>query len=579
MAKKKSILLNPNTFTGEEYDPKTAAAFKKAIDFFEDKGLKEIREDVMGMVWQWDWYRYQKKHGLYSLMLTAAGYGDDDARFDLYRQLPFSELLSFYSQGYQYTFQVSVLGVGPVWMGNNEYQKKELGQMLKDGHMFAFGMSEKEHGADLYSNEATIKPIGDGKYVANGNKYYIGNAQIAPKIPTLGKNTETGEWAFWVVDCNDRHYDYVKDISIPELGNTLLGEYEMIEYPITDRDILKMGDGAFADGLSTINIGKFHCAWAVVGIATHAFYEAITHTNRRRIYDKPVTDFPHIRSFLSDAFCRTNAMRLYVLRATDYFRKMSEDDRRYLLFNPVAKMKVTTQAGEVMRLIMDTVCAKGYENENYISEAFSTAEMPARLEGTAHVNLALVLKFIRNYFLGGADYPEIGIVDEMKDDSNVLRQTAGGLAKVKFPDYKKPYEGVNLGNVKIFFEIVELFKKIMTDAAPDEAAMKNMDYMMGYGDIFAMVVYAQLVLESAQLREIEDDLIDQIFALFIKDVNKFALQQLNNQVNTAAQSDILREIALKGPVVDKEKDFKFWQEYVQSQDGVYVMNDAPIGND
>ena len=38
-----------------------------------------------------------------------------------------------------------------------------------------------------------------------------------------------------------------------------------------------------------------------------------------------------------------------------------------------------------------------------------------------------------------------------------------------------------------------------------------------------MIVYAQLVLEGAKLNEVEDDLIDQMFAVFIKDVNKLAL--------------------------------------------------------
>lgn len=32
-----------------------------------------------------------------------------------------------------------------------------------------------------------------------------------------------------------------------------------------------------------------------------------------------------------------------------------------------------------------------------------------------------------------------------------------------------------------------------------------------------------------------------------------------------------------GPAVDKEKDFRFWQEYVQVLDGCYVMKDSVIG--
>lgn len=179
MAKKKSVLFNPSTFKGEEFDPKSRKAMLDTIEFFEHKGLKAIREDCKYYIWQEDWMKYQKEHGVFATMLTAEGYGDDpDARFDLYRLCPMSEILGFYGEAYQYPLQVSVLGVGPIWMGDNEEQKQELAQQLKDGHIFAFGMSEKTHGADLYSNEVHLTQNEDGTYVANGNKYYIGNAHI-----------------------------------------------------------------------------------------------------------------------------------------------------------------------------------------------------------------------------------------------------------------------------------------------------------------------------------------------------------------------------------------------------------------
>lgn len=577
MAKKKSVLFNPSTFDGKEFDPKSRQAMLDTIEFFEHKGLKSIREDNKNLKWQSDWIKYQKEHGIFSTLLTAQGYGDSDSRFDLYRLCPMSEILGFYGEAYQYTLQVSILGVGPIWMGENEEQKHELARMLKDGHLFAFGMSEKKHGADLYSNECTITPTGNGTYVANGNKYYIGNAHIAPKISTMGKNSKTGEWAFWVVDCNHRNYKYVKDIICEEVGQARLGEYEMLDYPITDRDILKQGDGAFADGLSTINLGKFQLGFSAAGIAAHALYEAVTHANRRVIFGKKVTEFPHIRTFLSEAFCRTNAMKLYALRSRDYFRAMSEEDRRYLLFNPIQKMKVTTQGGDVLRLIMDVVCAKGYETDTYISEAKGTIDYLFRLEGTAHVNMALVLKFIKNYFFDNIEYPEIGIVNERKDDSNVFKQRTGGLAKVKFPDYKKAYKGVDLPNVKIFMKQIEKFRQLLIKDAPDEQLFKNMDFMLNYGEIFTMIVYAQLVLEGAKLNDVENELIDQIFALFIRDINKYALSQLNTQNNSETQSALLQELALIKPVIDKGKDLRFWNEYVEVLDGAYIMNDSVIG--
>ncbi|SHI85261.1 acyl-CoA dehydrogenase [Dethiosulfatibacter aminovorans DSM 17477] len=579
MEKVKNLLLNPSEYDVKHADEKTHDIMIKTMEFFEDKGLQSIREDNKLYIWQEDWIKFQKKNGIYSTMLTAKGYGDEDSRFDLSRICEMSEILSFYGAGYQYPYQVSLLGVGPVWMGDNEEQKNELAEQLREGHLFAFGMSEKTHGADLYANEATIRPTENGKYVANGNKYYIGNAHIAKKVATLGKNSETGEWTYWVVDSGHRHYNYVKDIETPALNQARVGEYEMIEYPITDRDILKVGDEAFADGLSTVNIGKFQLGFSSTGIGTHAFWEAITHANRRELYGMKVTDFPHIKAFLSESFVRLNAMKLYALRSLDYFRSMSDDDRRYLLFNPIQKMKVTTQGSDVVRLLMDVVCAKGYENENFLSDAYVTMDYIFRLEGTAHVNMALVLKFVKNYFFGNEKYEDIPVRNDASDDSNVFKQRMGGLSKVKFDDYRKAYEGVEITNVKKFAEQVELFKNMMAEAPVDQSLLKNMDYMLNIGEIFTMIVYAQLALEGAKLRNVDEELINQIFGYFIKDINKYALNQLNGQINTEKQEEYLREISMLKPEIDKARDEKFWKEYVQIHDGAYVMNGAVIGRE
>ena len=46
------------------------------------------------------------------------------------------------------------------------------------------------------------------------------------------------------------------------------GEYDLIEYPLTDKDILKTGDEAFADGLSSVNIGKFQLGFSASGVSS-----------------------------------------------------------------------------------------------------------------------------------------------------------------------------------------------------------------------------------------------------------------------------------------------------------------------
>ena len=145
-----SLLLNPKKYDQQWPDKKTQDIFLKTIEFFERKGLKSIKEDDQALRWYDDFVRFIGENEVFATLLTPSGYGDPDSRFDLSRVCPYNEILGFYGNQYQYAYQVSILGVGPVWMGDNEGLKHKLARLLKEGGLFAFGLSEKEHGADLY---------------------------------------------------------------------------------------------------------------------------------------------------------------------------------------------------------------------------------------------------------------------------------------------------------------------------------------------------------------------------------------------------------------------------------------------
>jgi len=64
---------------------------------------------------------------------TPAGYGAAGSRWDTWRICEFAEILGFYGLQYWYTWQVSVLGLGPIWMSGNEAVKQRAARALEDG--------------------------------------------------------------------------------------------------------------------------------------------------------------------------------------------------------------------------------------------------------------------------------------------------------------------------------------------------------------------------------------------------------------------------------------------------------------
>lgn len=566
------ILLNPKQHKVEyPGDERSKEIMLKTIAFFEEKGRGKIKKDDQERVWYADFLEFQKENRLFSDLLTPSRYAlSEDSRWDTWRICDFNEILAFYGLAYWYTWQVSILGLGPLWMSENEEMKKKTAQLLRGGGIFAFGLSEKEHGADLYSTEMSLKPLGGGEYRANGRKYYIGNGNEAALVSTFGKMADSGDYVFFAVSSKHGGYELVKNVVASQ---NFVAEYALNDYPISETDILSMGRDAWDAALNTVNVGKFNLGWASIGICTHALYEAVDHAANRVLYGKHVTDFPHIRQLLTDAYARLVAMKLFALRAADYMRSASPEDRRYLLYNPMVKMKVTTQGEEVINLLWDVIAAKGFEKDNYFEMAARDIRALPKLEGTVHVNMALIIKFMPNYFFNPATFPQIPQRNDLADDEFLFRQgPTKGLGGIQFHDFNLAYGPCGLPNVSIFKEQIEVLRELLLKAPPTEGQRKDIDFLLTLGELFTLVAYGQLLLENQPIYGVEDDLMESIFDFMVRDFSRYALQLYSKTSSTPEQMDLCLKM-LRKPVIDEARFERVWEKYVFATVGAYRMND------
>ena len=553
------MLLNPKDHQRFYPDEASREIMLKTINFFESKGKVKLKEDDRERVWYDDLLDFLRDNEIFYQLLTPDQYGEEGCRWDTWRNCEFNEILAFYGLHYWYTWQVSILGLGPIWMSANEPAKRRAAKLLKEGHVFAFGLSEREHGADIYSTSTALTPQPDGTYRANGEKYYIGNGNIAEMVSTFGKIKGTDDYVFFVANYKHKNYELVKNIVNSQ---SYVADFILRDYPITEDEILSRGSGAWDDVLNTVNVGKYNLGWASIGICTHALYEALNHAANRSLYGIYVTDFPHVKQLFVDAYTRLVAMKLFALRAADYMRAASPEDRRYLLYNPTMKMKVTTQGEEVINLLWDVIAAKGFESDTYFEMAARDIRALPKLEGTVHVNIALINKFIPNYFFNHQAYPDLLRQDQAQHDHFLFDQgPARGLGKIRFHDYALAYDHYDLPNVHLFKKQIALFKELLLSAAPTAEQQKDIDLMLALGEIFTLIVYGQLILENAVIYELGTDLVDQIFDFMVRDFSSFALQLYSKRGTTAAQGEQLQKMLLK-PADEAKKFERFWNDHV-----------------
>ncbi len=562
------ILLNPKSYEWTTLDEPSRQLMLDTIAFFEAKGKARLKQDDRERVWYADFLEFVREYRAFATLMTPAGHGPAGSRWDTWRNCAFNEILGFYGLHYWYTWQVSMLGLGPIWMGENKAVKQRTARLLQDGAIFAFGLSEKEHGADIYASEMALSPQSDGGYLANGRKYYIGNANQAALVSTFGRVSGSDDYVFFAVESQHPHFELVQNLINVQ---SYVAEFALHDYPVGEDAILSRGANAWNDALNTVNLCKYNLGWASIGICEHALYEAINHAANRHLYHMVVTDFAHVQRLFVDAYARLAAMKLFAMRASDYMRSASDADRRYLLYNPMVKMKVTTEGERVIDLLWDVIAAKGFEKDMYFEMAARDIRALPKLEGTVHVNIALIVKFMANYFFFPADYAPVPHRVDPADDAYLFQQApARGLGKIRFHDYNLAYSSTDLPNVVLFRQQIELFKRLLATATPTEAQQKDIDFLLAVGELFALVVYGQLILESAAIHGAVADLIDQVFDFMVRDFSAHALDLYTKPTSTAAQMALCRDMMVR-PEVNPVCFGRMWKT-VHALNGAYAMN-------
>ncbi|MFF5388142.1 acyl-CoA dehydrogenase family protein [Streptomyces sp. NPDC013012] len=568
------LLFNPHTYDPAHFDPETRRLLRATVDWFEARGKRRLIEDYRTRAWLGDFLAFAAEEGLFATFLTpssAAGEDGGDKRWDTARIAALNEILGFYGLDYWYAWQVTILGLGPVWQSDNAAARARAAELLSRGEVFAFGLSEKTHGADIYSTDMLLTPDGEGGFRATGSKYYIGNGNAAGLVSVFGRRTDVegpDGYVFFAADSRHDAYHLVKNVVD---SSKYVSEFRLEDYPVAAEDVLHTGRAAFDAALNTVNVGKFNLCTASIGICEHAMYEAVTHAQNRILYGRPVTAFPHVRRELTDAYVRLVGMKLFSDRAVDYFRTAGPEDRRYLLFNPMTKMKVTTEGEKVIDLMWDVIAAKGFEKDNYFAEAAVEIRGLPKLEGTVHVNLALILKFLRNHLLDPVAYEPVPTRLDAADDTFLFRQgPARGLGSVRFHDWRAAYDAyAHVANVARFREQADALCEFVLKAAPDEEQSRDLDLLLAVGQLFALVVHGQLVLEQAALTGLDEDVLDELFAVLVRDFSAHAVE-LHGKDSATEQQQLWALGAVRRPVVDEARSGRVWQR-VEALSGAYEM--------
>ena len=153
----------------------------------------------------------------------------------------FSEILAFYGVDYWYARQVTILGLGPIWQSDNVSARRRAAQWLDDGAVFAFGLSERAHGADIYSTDMVLTP--DGGAVSEPR--VASSTSVTAPWPAWSRCSAGGRtWMARTAMCSSaadsqhENYRLVKNIVQAQM---FVAEFRLENYPVGLQDVLHTG--------------------------------------------------------------------------------------------------------------------------------------------------------------------------------------------------------------------------------------------------------------------------------------------------------------------------------------------------
>ncbi len=432
--------------------------------------------------------------------------------------------------------QVTLLGLTSILMGTNDGLKHEAVAALEAGSLMAFGVSEKQHGSDLFGNEFIIRSAGPGRFVANGSKYYIGNANCATIISILARKDDEASserekrspFALMAL-----RPDTAKALGNVQKIHTLgvragyVGSFDVKDHEFPESDLAAQGREAWDAVIGAVTLGKFFLGFGSIGICEHAMAETVAHVKSRVLYGKQVIAMPHIRTAVAAAATRLTAMKLYAYRALDYFHAASPLDRRYMLYSAVQKAKVSTEGVKVMSRLSECIGAKGFGQDTFFEMALRDAQLIPLLESSAHINLAFTAQFVGRYF----DRPDPAMrpppclaTSEVASAENeyLYHGRTNAINSIGFPPHSAAYERLlAVANVRLFAGQIEAFRQFLQSIQwkRDFAAGVTIDL----GHCLATIAYGQLIAEAVTRFSVPAPMVSAIFQLLVMDLNSCAL--------------------------------------------------------
>ena len=282
------------------------------------------------------------------------------------------------------------LATAPVLLAGNDEQKKMWSDVLTNGGLAAFALTDPGAGSDAGSvSTRAVHNKEDKTYTLNGTKAFITNGGIADIYLVFANTRKDGGirgLTAFIVPRDTPGFKVGKKEN--KMGIRPSNTCELILEDVVIPEAYRVGrEGqGFRIAMNTLDSARPFVGAVAVGLAQAALDEAVAYAKERHQFGQPIASFEMIQSMIADMAMKVDAARLLVYRACwlrDEGVNFTKEAAMAKCYAADVAMEVTTDAIQIMG-------GYGYSKDYPAEKRMRDAKIMQIYEGTNQIQRLVI---------------------------------------------------------------------------------------------------------------------------------------------------------------------------------------------
>lgn len=282
------------------------------------------------------------------------------------------------------------LATVPVLLAGTDEQKKMYCDILNNGGLAAFALTEPGAGSDAGGvSTRAVHNKEEGTYTLNGTKMFITNGGLAEIFLVFANTRKTGGirgLTAFIVPKDTPGFSVGKKEN--KMGIRPSNTTELVLQDVVIPESYRVGrEGeGFRIAMNTLDSARPFVGAVSVGIAQAALDCAVKYAKERRQFGQPIASFQMVQGMLADMAMKVETARLMVQKACwmrDQGMEFSKEAAMAKCYAADTAMQVTTDAIQVMG-------GYGYTKEYPVEKMMRDAKIMQIYEGTNQIQRLVI---------------------------------------------------------------------------------------------------------------------------------------------------------------------------------------------